>query len=178
MTTQMYKTPRKQLPSGEWICATFGLTRTNHTYMSVTGEVWATQNTRADRNLVAYVSTFAEINHAFPELAECLRFHLVDSDGVPMHYLANAKFWHDLINFQRPASNYEPKHQDQVFATTICFGAIVEQHTVAELLAMPWHQCKAQLEARLAPLRDAFQACVLNLPALARKLNATPVCHD
>lgn len=37
-----------------------------------------------------------DIAKAFPELAELIQFHLWDSDGLPMHYVANGLYWAEL----------------------------------------------------------------------------------
>lgn len=37
-----------------------------------------------------------EIRKTFPELAELIPFHLCDSNGIPMHYVADAVYWAEL----------------------------------------------------------------------------------
>jgi len=37
------------------------------------------------------------IREQFPHLANAIRWHLADNSGTPMHYVANALYWHDHI---------------------------------------------------------------------------------
>lgn len=74
----------------------------------------------------------AAIAQTFPELAGLIKWHLVDDDGTPMHYLANGDYWMQkhLVVFRvfahcekegRRLGEPEPL---EVFKQTVVFGAV------------------------------------------------------
>lgn len=71
-------------------------------YFSVTGELWQSKGwyeNGQDGRLRECGSIHERILRAFPKLAPLVALHLADSDGVPMHALANAWYayggdWH------------------------------------------------------------------------------------
>lgn len=63
----------------------------------------------------------------FPEIARLIRWHLVDDDGTPMHYIANGIYWMQKhLGIYRVFEDMEPsKPQDLVhFKSTTVFGAV------------------------------------------------------
>lgn len=72
------------------------------------------------------------ISQYFPELAPLVRWHLVDDDGVPMHYLANGDYWmrkHLEVYRVFASSEMEGRRYGEpdpldIFKSTIVYGAV------------------------------------------------------
>ncbi len=180
MESRMFKTPRRQLKDGTWCEATFGLHKIGpqEPYMALTGAVWAHKSSTADRNMISCGQVRDSIAEAFPELAELAIFHLA-TDGVPMHYLANAKFWHECARGEnRYQKDGDRERAPECFASTIAHGALGEGAaagaSVASLLGRPWTECEAILSDRLPLMRATFRALVARLPELATATGAEP----
>ena len=63
-----------------------------------------------------------EIAKHLPVLAPLLKWHLVDSHGVPMHYLANGRYWYHQIG-RTPEHAYDPD-ATKAFKSTVIFGSV------------------------------------------------------
>ena len=168
----MYKTPRRKLGDA-WICAEFGLHKIGEQapYMSVTGEEWRTEWATGDRSLLACGCLHELVGEAFPELRPLIAWHLA-ADGAPMHYIANARFWHDMANGKRERKAYDPDPRT-AFASTIHWGVIPETLSADQLLTLAWPACEHHLEQRREPMRKAFAEVVASIPEIARKLGAS-----
>jgi len=99
-----------------------------------------------------------EIEKHFPDLYHRLaRWHLTDQDGCPMHYIANGKFWADLIGGRRPwgEGDTDPLGALQ---RTIVYGVLSEDWQTRSLI----HLCKDAedferwLQNRIPGLREKF----------------------
>lgn len=63
-----------------------------------------------------------EVKKIFPELAELIRYHLVDQNGQPMHYIANAMYWYELATGMRIPERFH----------TQSYLDILREHIIAE----------------------------------------------
>lgn len=90
--------PARKIPgSTEYVRPKFGmhwLKGNSRPYFSLTGDILEVRHGK-------YVDVGGGCCHdsivaAYPELAELVQFHLVDDDGQPMHYVANATYWAEL----------------------------------------------------------------------------------
>lgn len=170
----MYRTPRRKLNSRTWISAEFGLHVIGEQapYMSLTGVEWS----HATKDQVSACGQIPDlISKAFPELAEVAKWHLC-TDGEPMHYIANARFWWEAYHYVRARQAHEPDPRN-AFASTIHAGVLEgESREWADaLITHPWPEVKFVLEVRLPPMREAFHKVVAGLPELARSLNVVEV---
>lgn len=170
--SQLYRTPRKQLDSGEWIEATFGLRvlGDQDPYMTVTASVFQHE---WNKHGVAGGCMHAVVLEAFPKLRKCVAWHLA-TDGRPMHYPANPLYFHKIANFQLKATRLEMANAPDNFRTSAHLGSLDTDLTSATLLEKPVHEVEAYLNRRLPKMREVFRAVVAELPALAQQLGAEP----
>jgi hypothetical protein len=77
----------------------------------------------------------------FPEVNSLIRWHLVDDDGTPMHYIANGTHWMEKylgvyrIFKHLACEPSEPKDLEH-FKSTIVFGALAsDKHKLKRILA-------------------------------------------
>jgi len=85
----MKQTEWRTLPNGDEVRAEYGfhyIRGNRRAYFSITGTV------KHKHGGVSGGCVHETIAEAFPELAHLVRWHLVDDDGVPMHYVTNACF--------------------------------------------------------------------------------------
>jgi hypothetical protein len=174
----MYQTPlRKIIYDGSpatWVRASFGLHKLGDQapYCSLTGEEYSS-SVPTDRNMLSCGQIRCALLVAFPELKAFARWHLC-TDGTPMHYIANAKYWHEMANGKVKRRAYDPEPR-ATFEEHCLIGAIVDL-SASDLLAMPWERCEDELESRVPALRAAFKSEVVDkLEAIARALKATAI---
>jgi hypothetical protein len=172
----LHQTPlRKIIYDGSpatWVRASFGLHKLGDQapYCSLTGEEYSS-SVPTDRNMLSCGQMHGIVFVAFPELAAFARWHLC-TDGTPMHYIANAKYWHEMVSGKRERVGSPP---GTAFANHCRIGAIVDLSAL-DLLAMPWERCEDELESRVPALRAAFKSEVVDkLEAIARALKATAI---
>lgn len=139
-------------------------------HFSITGEQY--EGRRSEPESVGCLhEDFARL---CPELAYLVRWHLVDQDGTPMHYQANAVyFWEYLAGRSKWQNNRAPHsgcHCDplQGLANLICWGALPGEQGVELLdghLGQLLEHAKDEVEAfkqwladRLPLLQAAFLA--------------------
>lgn len=122
-------------------------------YFSLTGDIKEHANQRPQD--YSGGSCHDSIVAAFPELADLVPWHLVDQNGLPMHYIANAVYWFEQIG--KPKQNSWDADPETAFKNTVVFGA-VNLDTMPELGNVS--ACKDWLVARVIPLRDAFLAAM------------------
>ncbi len=70
-----------------------------------------------------------QVSKYFPEVDRLIRWHLVDDDGTPMHYIANGIYWMEkYLGVYRTFAHlaYEPPEPKALdtFKSTIVFGAV------------------------------------------------------
>lgn len=94
-----------------------------------------------------------EIKEHFPELAHLITWHLVSQGGVPMHYLANGRYWLEKV-FGVSEWKDGPVEPDplEAFSSTVCLGALGP--TDVPPIALEDYQDWA--EKRLPGLRTRF----------------------
>lgn len=150
------ETETRKHPDG-YIRAEYGVRPCTTPYWTVTAEI--NRNVRfTDRGFVACRQLHDEVRKHFPELAHTLRWHLSES-GIPMHYLANAKFWHDMANGKRERLGYDPDPR----ATFVTHCVQLDGENLSALLDMPWEDARAILESRTDALKAAYAADVAGL---------------
>ena len=173
----MYQTEFRQLASGSYLRAEFGLhvIGSQAPYMSVTAEEHTRTTRLTDRTWLSGGMLHTEVLEVFPELAALVQWHLA-TDGIPMHYLANAKYWHDIANCLVRVTKFEDwKLAPERFASTALLGILPSDRSADELLILPWSNVQYILADRMPALREAYRAVVSTIPALVVALNASKV---
>jgi len=86
-----------------------------------------------------------------------------------MHYIANAKYWHDMANGLVERRAYDP---DPVatFASHCILGVVPFDLSAREYLAMPWSEARARLELRTPLLQGAYRMQTRDVEQLAATL--------
>ena len=64
-----------------------------------------------------------EIALHFPGVAPLQPFNLCDSDGVPMHYTANARYWREMVDGKCKAEKWD--RPNEALMHTVCYGAVL-----------------------------------------------------
>lgn len=78
------------------------------------------------------------IRHYFPRLIPLLRWHLADIHGQPVHYIANAKYWHKLANYPGISSIDRPsKHETPEILKERFVDSVVDLGDVETLWSLP-----------------------------------------
>lgn len=156
-----------------WVRARFGLSKIGNQepYATLTGEEYSSPR-MSERTLITFGTIADRLDAAFPELRAFAKWHLC-TDGIPMHYIANAKCWHDMANGLRPRTAYDPEPRT-TFENHILLGTLDSDRVASELLAMPWAQCEAELRKREPGLRAAWHEVFETLGELVETLDAAP----
>jgi hypothetical protein len=126
-------------------------------YWSVTAEISSSVRF-TDRSIHSGGCLHEDVAKYFPEIAPTIRWHLSYS-GIPMHYIANAKFWYDGANGLRPMAKYDPEPRKTFVSHVV---PLAGDEPLA-WLDLPWPECQALLESREAELRAAYKREVLDL---------------
>lgn len=171
----IFTTPDREHPNGDgFIRAHFGLhiIGTQRPYCTLTGTAVTERDATDDRHVTSCGVIHDEVLQAFPELEAFARWHL-SSDGEPMHYIANAKFWHDMHNGlvkpgkhqQLPASTHFVNHCAPLDDS--------ERAGITALLTLPWSEAREYLDERQERMRDRYHAEIVEqLPTLVNELQA------
>lgn len=171
----IFTTPDRPHPSGDgFIRAHFGLNiiGEQRPYCTLTGTAVTERDATADRDVTACGMIHDDVLAAFPELEAFARWHL-SSDGEPMHYIANAKFWHDMHNGLVEPGKYQHHPASYHFVSHCAPLDDEERVEVAALLDRPWADARGHLEARQERMRDSYNAEIIEqLPTLVNELQA------
>ena len=89
-TLLSYKESRKK--GSVRVVININIERTNHTYLSVCGEVYDVINSHRSK-LVSCGQCTKEMREFFPEYHDFLDLHLSDLDGKPMHAMENGLYF-------------------------------------------------------------------------------------
>ena len=110
-----------------------------------------------------------EVTRVFPELVPLIKWHLVDDDGRPTHYVANATYWLEMefgISKWKSDGRTEPL---DAFKSSTVFGALPED-TPAALSALLAPLCDSDKIDRIELAERVRAFCANRLPALAAKM--------
>jgi len=141
-------------------------------YCTLTGTAVDKRNATHDRNILKCGMIHDEVLAAFPELEAFARWHLA-ADGMPMHYIANAKFWHDMHNGIVEPGKYQRCPASEHFVAHCAPLDEDERSSIMSLLIVPWEDAQLYLEARQERMRDRYHAEIVEqLPTLVRELGA------
>lgn len=167
----MYTTQDRPLPDGTFVRAEFG-ERANgkqDPYFSVTGTVVKRKDSTRDCDIIACGQLHGDIGEAFPELQPLIKWHLCTA-GIPMHYLPNAKHWHDTANGK---VEYKTEPDPREVYIRHCVPLDDEDRMQLEdSLAWTWEAAHHLLRQRADRLREAYAAVRETLPQLAEALCA------
>jgi len=159
----MYTTVHRAVEDG-FIRAAFGVN--SQRYFSLTGEC-SKNPTFSDRSIYSCGTLHKEVSAAFPELAHLTKWHLA-TDGVPMHYIPNARYWYDLATGKTQLDVILRLTSPEIFAKH-CIELPWEN--LQALLTLEWHQVETYLELRVPTLFEAYTVEVTRgLPDLATSL--------
>ena len=100
-------------------------------YFSITGQTW--ERGRYGWKEATSGCIHEEIARYFPELSPLIEWHLVDDNGEPLHYVANALYWLENVHgVSKYPANFDDKNRSrEIFEKHILFG-----HTMADSQAM------------------------------------------
>lgn len=169
----MYRTERRKLGK-VWVEAEFGLRviGSQAPYMSLTGVEFSHPTSRHDRYQLSCGQITELVSQAFPELVSLCPWHLC-TDGIPLHYIANAKFWWDGYHCTRQRSNGETTNQIIAhFDSTIARGSLLSDVYLGFLISRPWPEVREVLEGRGSEMQRAYAHVVSSLPRLAKRTGA------
>lgn len=81
-------------------------------HFSITGEIYRVENPEKCResNMTHCDCIHEEIERYFPELTPIIALHLSDSNGMPMHCIANACYWAGLTKYEKPKADVLASH--------------------------------------------------------------------
>lgn len=118
-----------------------------NSYFSITGRIY--HPSHRDGNGYAFGCLHDEIALNFPQLKKYIKWHLTDSDGVPMHYTSNTLHHLRLGNydFARKTAVW-PNVTDDELAALYAQG----EQTVANTLAARIPALKAEFAADIKEL--------------------------
>lgn len=171
----IFTTPDRPHLRGGFIRAHFGLNiiGKQRPYCTLTGTVVSERDATHDRYVMSCGAIHDDVIAAFPELEAFARWHL-SSDGVPMHYMENAKFFHNVHNGLVEDNPYsEPGSAARFFVRTCVPLDEDEGLAIRSLLMLDWEHAGAYLESRDDRMRDVYQAEIVEqLPALVGELQA------
>jgi len=155
------------------VTADFGMTYimgNAQPYFTITGEVRKLtkkgQPFKGERGVISCGAVLDEIRKAFKtSLAPAVRWHLTGQNGLPMHYLANAGYWREML--QGRHENTRRCHdvaRVAAFASTVVWGAC-ESDSDQDLESLlqeegPWKASRLYeyLVERQGALKAAFDA--------------------
>jgi hypothetical protein len=170
----IYTTPDRPHPEGGFLRAHFGLhfIGDQAPYCTLTGTHVSKVNAVRDRDVIACGQLHPDLLEVFPELGPFANWHLA-SGGIPMHYIANAKYWHDL---HTGVSEWEPPQGLDVADTFVRHATPLDAADRAMLIGLldeTWAHAQPVLEARRERLQERYRAEIVDaLPALAQQLHA------
>ena len=154
----LYTTKDRPHPDGGFIRAHFGLHKIGDQdpYCSLTGTHVEELDATSDRKVIACGQLHPELLAVFPELEPFARWHLA-SGGIPMHYIANAKYWHDL---HTGVSEWEPPEGLDVAETFVKHARPLDdadRAVLAGLLDLTWDAASDVLLARVERLTSSYE---------------------
>lgn len=135
----MITTAYKRIGGGEKMRVTYGMQKLKgnlYAYFSITAE----SRTIGGRELCGGCM-HDEIRAHFPELSHLIKWHLVDENGLPMHYIANAKF--------------HLEHQPWYFADHILLGEVATDYDYD--WTQPWNEITCYLTDRIPSLKSHLE---------------------
>lgn len=166
----VYTTPDRPHPDGGFLRAHFGTRDTGQApYITVTGTHVSRRNATHDRHWIACGQLHPDIRKVFPELVPLIEAHLCDP--LPMHYVENAKFWHDMANGKRERKTYDPEPR----ATFVrhCNPLDAEDRNRLEaMLDRDWADVAEGLRERETRLRERYNTLCEAIPTLVIELGA------
>lgn len=97
-----------------------------------------------------------EIAKKWRSVAYLIRWHLCDGDGTPMHYVANAKWWRDMVLGEVEPDKYARHAPADVWARHVVYGVLPDdfEEPHQALVNADWDW----LAKRLPALQQAFKA--------------------
>lgn len=171
----IFTTPDREHPKGDgFIRAHFGLNiiGEQEPYCTLTGTIVTKRDATDDRSVMSCGAIHDDVLAAFPELEAFARWHL-SSGGLPMHYIANAKFWHDMHNGTVKPGKHQQRPASEHFVNHCAPLDDDERHSIMSLLTIPWEDARLYLETRRDRMRDAYYAEIIEqLPTLVGELQA------
>lgn len=174
----MYITPLRKTAANSFARVRFGTHAIGDQapYLSITVDEYRS-NRVSQAGLLSSGIQHETVREVFPELAPLLAWHLAE-DGKPMHYFANARYWHNMargIDYNgHIATSFETiKRSPDAFAATVALGVLPDDPTLGSLMAMEWPEVQAILVGRVPAMRAAFKMVAATIPALAASLGAT-----
>lgn len=136
----MYQTPLRKIVgdrSVTYVRASFGLHKigAQEPYCSLTGEEYS-RAVPTDASMLSCGQIRDVLHVAFPELDAFARWHLC-ANGIPMHYIANAKYWHEMANGKLQRRQYDPDPRE-TFVGHCLLGVLKTDPRAKALLEMSW----------------------------------------
>jgi hypothetical protein len=130
----------KQYGAGARMVAKYGfhyLQGNRRPYFSVTADI-STNASRRRHDIEAGGCLHDDIAENLPEIAHLIKWHLVDDDAQPVHYIANGAYWLEYVHGinKYPRRSYEKTDPLDHFKSTVVFGAVeTDEAELAGLLA-------------------------------------------
>jgi hypothetical protein len=155
----MVTTEFRRTKDGTFVCATYGLEALGNQapHFAITLDEYKHARV-SERGWLAGGCQHEQVRIYFPELAPFIQWHLCSTEG-PMHYIANAVFWHDCHHgTQKYAKPGDREHAHTYLANTVVLGALPTDASLDDLLKMSRYELEDYLKARLPALLDAFKA--------------------
>lgn len=149
----MMYTSKTRKHSDGWMRATFGEHKIGNQapYWSVTAEI-SSRPLFTSRSIHSCGCLHSDVREYFPELAPTLKWHL-STGGIPMHYVANAKFWHDMANGLVKRGEYDPDPRS-TFVSHVCAMPGENPET---WLDKPWPDVEVLLRVREEDLAASYR---------------------
>lgn len=103
----------------------YGLTTTNHTYFSITGEIWKQVNgKKVGRDCISCGCIHDDIMKHAPEYSDLIALHLSDENGTPTYAIENGWYWLGHSKYQTLDRDIAKKHfrvSDDVMDVLVTF---------------------------------------------------------
>jgi hypothetical protein len=141
-----------------FVCATYGLEAYGNQapHFAITLDEY--QHARvSERGWLSGGCQHETVRIYFPELAPFIQWHLCSTEG-PMHYIANAVFWHDCHHGKQSRPQRGDRENAHAYiADTIILGALPTDASIEDVLKMSRYELEDYLKARLPELLTAFE---------------------
>lgn len=138
-------------------------------HLSVTGEHWSGEPMRgSEDNLIGMGCLHNMVEDQFPEVAPLIPFHLHTApDGAPMHYKANAIYWHDHVTGKIKHKTYytagyeTPDMGRNFFLDHVCADVPGVGPVPDEVFSYEYGKLEQWLDERLPLIREAMRKACL-----------------